>query len=178
MEQKRTRGRPKGTEIDDSHHLNLVADLMVKEPDLNKTPAIRRVVETHFREHEQSKLQRRLLRKWNKTSEERLAEAKARRDEAQKVCPNYGNSRMDDLVAASHFAALNTLQPTFLDRILAEIQRAQTMIEPYQRIADALNSPVLKAVQEQQRLIDIIDPPATRAIRKQLELIKLATGGF
>ena len=178
MEQKRKRGRLKGTQINDSRPLNLVADLMIKEPDLKKTPAIRRVVEANFREHDHSKTIRRLLRRWKDQGEERLAEAKARRDEAKIESTNYGSKPMNDLVAASHFAALNTLQPTLLDRTLAEIQRAQKMMEPYQRIADALNSPALKAVQEQQHLMDIIDPPATREIRKHLELIKLATAGF
>lgn len=81
MTPKRPRGRPKGSCLNDARHLDAVADLLLREPGLKKTPAISNVVQKAFPEHQWSAVERRLLRKWNQTGEERLQAAQERRDE-------------------------------------------------------------------------------------------------
>ncbi len=78
MTDKRSRGRPKGTGKKDDHHLDAVADLLVRQSELKKTPAISQIAQKAFPEHQWEAAERRLLRKWNKTADERLEAAKER----------------------------------------------------------------------------------------------------
>ncbi len=80
----RTPGRPRGSSrYKDGPHLDAVADLLVSEPKLRKTPAIGRIVRKRHpeRSHDWSSIERRLLRKWNREAEERLAAARERHEE-------------------------------------------------------------------------------------------------
>lgn len=115
MEQKRTRGRPKGTGHKDGPYLDQVADLMLAEPGMKKTPAITRIVTKNF-PHVANPLsvERRLQRKWDKTQNERMAAARERRAEARKAaCRSpYG----DDL-------------QVLIERITREAQRQQEALD-------------------------------------------------
>ena len=86
MDERRNRGgRPRGSGKDDSRDLNRVADLMAKDRNLKKTPAISRVVMDRHPPHHWQKMERRLLRKWNLTGEDRLNEARQRLDERRRI---------------------------------------------------------------------------------------------
>ena len=146
------RGRPKGSGIDDRRHLERVAELMVRDASLKKTPAIRRVVAEAFAEHHWSAAERRLLRKWNASSEERLAEARERHEERSRRTvvrvPRMGNG----------FASL--AQPGLFD----QIRQATSFTDQLTSFGG-----FAEAVAGMDRIRDLIDPPGLRAVREQME---------
>ncbi|MGC1494736.1 MAG: hypothetical protein WA790_02935 [Sulfitobacter sp.] len=165
MKQKRPRGRPKGTEINDSRYLDKVADLIAKQPELKKTPAIARVVTQHFPEHQHSKVERRLLRKWNKTSEERLAAAKERHDEARR--PVVGST-----------TGAGRVSRNFID-LASGLHGANALAAKIEELA---NPKWLRVYEQQaalaQRMQDIVDPPFMRRIREQQERVDRIMRGY
>lgn len=75
-ERKNKGGRPRGSGKDDSKELNMVADMMVRDPGLKMTAAIKKLAGKLFRPTEQEAAVRRLQRKWTDSADERLAEAR------------------------------------------------------------------------------------------------------
>ena len=176
MQNKRPRGRPKGTEKNDGRYLDQVADLMVKDKSLKKTPAIARIVEKNFSPHEYSKMERRLLRKWNKTSAERLAAARERQAEARKsVSHSGGGVQIGSVMAAMESSlgighALRAIQPSHLGSIGATMLHQDQIAK---QMDDLINPPGLHYLQEQERMMqryrDMVDPPYLRQMREQEE---------
>jgi hypothetical protein len=78
-------GRPRGTGKKDGADLDAVADLLVSKPSMRKTPAIAQVVQNRHpdRSHEWAAIERRLLRKWGESGEERMKAAQARHHERE-----------------------------------------------------------------------------------------------
>ena len=100
-------GRPRGSGINDNRDLDAVADLLVCEPELKKTPAISRVVQKRHSDHQHQwpAVERRLLRKWNQTAEERLATAQERKEERRnrttyRSAPHHASSSSMSCLAA------------------------------------------------------------------------------
>ena len=163
MTNKRLRGRPKGTAINDAKYLNEVATLMVRDPELKKTPTISRIVQKYFQEHRWQSVERRLLRKWNETGAERIEEAKLQYAEEQ--------------------ASNNKTTTKIVTRSPAELGNAYRLMEQTHQIGKMMdriaNPPALRAVMEQQKRIqDAIDPPALRLFREQNDAIKRAMRPF
>lgn len=163
MTTKRGRGRPKGSTIkSDAQHLDAIADLMVRNPDLKKTPAISQVVQKAFPEQKWEAAERRLLRKWNETVEERLEAAQERRRE----------ERQSRSLPAHELVSRSTGVFADLAAGLAMSKQMQDIIDP----------PALRFIRQQQeemqRIQDMIDPPFMRQIRDQSELMKKALGHF
>lgn len=184
MRSKRMRGRPKGSSRyteGDAKMLERVADLLVKEPNLKKTPAIARVVrEAVLQSHLWDAAERRLLRRWEKTGEERLRAARERRDDAireqraMRVVP-----RMDGFGAVTGIAGVTEGLSAFA--ALQQAERALGSSALRQAMA-ALESPAMKLFSEHARqtqaLRDLADPPALREFRRAMELIKRSSKLF
>ena len=79
--QNRPRGRPRGTGKNDTPFLQQVADLIVEDPNLRKTTAIKRVLDlTHLKPGEmENTVIRRLQHKWKIEGPRLLEEARGRR---------------------------------------------------------------------------------------------------
>lgn len=158
MNDKRPRGRPKGTGIEDDPHLDAVANLIVRQPGLKKTPAISQIVQEAFPENQWSAAERRLLRKWDKSAKERLKAAQERYDEESKVESVPATDRHSQQTGANNFAAelarMNSfareMQTTFNPRFIQELREQASIM---------------------QKLRDIVDPPMLREMRKQSEMI-------
>jgi len=159
MTTKRSRGRPKGTTMNDERHLDAVADLIVRTPDLKKTPAISKIVMKAFPEQNWPAAERRLLRKWNETACERLEAAQQRRDEER-------SSRVVRRTIPS-----GTLFPD-MSGIRADMIPAQSIFKDMQNLIDP---PTLRRIREQaERMLNVIDPPTLRHIREQTEMMRKA----
>ena len=174
MEKKRRRGRPKGTQIDDGRYLNEVADLMIKEPRLKKTPAINRVVLHNFRDHEYNKVQRRLLRKWNETCDERLAAARERRAKTRSESMYEWIGQRNDAFAGTNIGIVvqqlqDSIGPTGLQAI-------QSPIEALRRMQDSIGPTRLQAIQSSiealRRLHDSLEPTILRRMCEFAELAR------
>ena len=77
--EKRQRGRPRGSGKDDSGTLARVADLLVCEPSLKATTAMKRILpERDWGASDATTLVRRLQAKWKSTHETELAAARER----------------------------------------------------------------------------------------------------
>lgn len=170
MTKKRSRGRPKGTAINDARHIEAVADVMVRNPDLKKTPAISQIVQKAFPQHQWQAAERRILRKWNETARERLEEARERRDE------HYQASKEQAKRAHAVSRSLTLKQSPSV----SEAIKAATSFQD--RIEGIFDIPGLRAIQEQaeqmRRLQDLIDPPVLRRLREQTEMMQKAFRGF
>ncbi len=167
MSTKRGRGRPKGSTIkSDAQHLDAVADLMVRNPDLKKTPAISKVVQKAFPQQKWEAAERRLLRKWNDTAEERLEAAEERREEERQ------SRTVARSLPSSQLFSGNT-------GVFADLAAGFAMSKQMQ---DIIDPPALRFLRKQeedmQRIRDMIDPPFMRKIREQSELMKKAFGHF
>ena len=147
------RGRPKGSGIDDRRHLERVAKLMVRDASLKKTPAIRQVVAEAFAEHHWSAAERRILRKWNASSEERLAEARERHEE---------RARRVVVPVPRAWNGFPGLPPKHL---LDQVRQAQSIADQIMPVGG-----IMEAMAEMDRIRDLIDPPGMRAIRQQMEM--------
>lgn len=169
MTEKRPRGRPKGSGIKDDRHLDAVADLLVRQPALKKTPAISRIVQNAFPDHKWESAERRFLRKWNKSAEERLEAARERyveeRRERRAVRSIPASDLISQITGASSFAA--------------EMSRMNSYAREVQEM---LNPSTLQMIREQasiaQQMRDMIDPPMLRQMREQTEMINKMFSGF
>jgi|GEM_PF-3049764 len=151
MTERKKRGRPKGTTINDSKHLDAVADLIIKNPSLKKTPAIARIVEKAFPQQNWEAANRRLLRKWNETEKERLATAKERLQEER-------NSQAASTTTSIHETLRRIKEPISALRRLEELDIL-------------VNPPIITALKRNQELMDKINSPALRALQRQQKII-------
>ncbi len=169
MTQKRPRGRPKGSGIKDDRYLDAIADLMVRQPNLKKTPAVSQVVQKAFDQHHWSAAERRLLRKWNNSAEERLEAAQERYAEERRErrgAPPIGISGLISELTKTYGGVAETNSLNLLAREMQE----------------RLNPPYLQGLREHaiamQQLRDSLDIPFLRELREQNEMIRKALNGF
>lgn len=170
MTDNRPRGRPKGTGIKDDQHLDAVANLIVRQPSLKKTPAISQIVQKAFPEHQWSAAERRLLRKWNKTAGERLEAAQERYEEEKrdrrKVRSVPASDLLSQLTGTQHsLAAEMARQNSFA------LQMQELLNPAFKQVLDEQASRV-------QQMRDVIDPLLLREARKQSEMINKIIRGF
>jgi hypothetical protein len=169
MTDKRPRGRPKGSGIEDGHHLDAVADLLVRHPGLKKTPAISQIVQKAFPQHQWIAAERRLQRKWNPSAGERLEAARER----------YAEERRERRAVRSIPASDLISQITGVSSFAAEMARMNSYAREVQEM---LNPSTLQMIREQasiaQQMRDMIDPPMLRQMREQTEMINKMLRGF
>lgn len=171
MNTKRTRGRPKGTGIKDDRHLDEIADLLVKNPIMKKTPAIARVVEKRFPAHKWAATERRLLRKWNITAAERMAAAEERQLENRKsrrvLSPVFPTN------LAVSLEGLGALQHEFdgLKSKMSEI--AESLRSPLERFADEQTAMARRMQQASQSMTWCFESPLQKLAREQAEQANL-----
>ncbi|MBN2973983.1 hypothetical protein JW805_18415 [Roseomonas aeriglobus] len=189
---KRSRGRPVGTGLNDGPTLKKVADMIVANPSLRPTTAIRRALD----KPEPSSI-RRLQVKWKAGKAQYMAEAQARRAAAsmpaRRVSAPY-SPRTGRHIAEAHRKMQEALGPGF--RAAQEMMNspgmraAQEAARRYQEspalraIEEFRNSPTMRAIEELQnnptvRLMrELQDSPMMRAAREMEKVQRLINGGF
>lgn len=189
---KRSRGRPVGTGLDDGPTLKKVADMIVANPSLRPTTAIRRALD----KPEPSNI-RRLQVKWKAGKAEYMVEAQARRAAASmpahRVTAPYSPRTGRNIVEA-HRKMQEALGPGF--RAAQEMMNspgmraAQEAARRYQEspalraIEEFRNSPTMRAIEELQnnptvRLMrELQDSPMMRAAREMEKVQRLINRGF
>lgn len=140
---KRGRGRPVGTGYNDAPTLEKMADLMVAQPTLKATTAIRRILG----QPGPSQI-RRLQVKWKEGAAAFLAAAQARRA----VAPAPARR-----VSASH-------SPRTVRQIMEASRRVQEMMPSIRAAQELMNTPGMLAAQEAARRF--YDSPAAQAMRE------------
>lgn len=141
---KRSRGRPRGTGLNDSPALRKVADLLATDPVLKPTTAIKRVLDKP-----DETAVRRLQGKWKDHGAKYLADAQARR--AAVPAPTRRTS-------ASY-------SPHTARQVFEAHKRMQDALSPAMRAAqEMMNSPAMLAAQEAARRFQ--ESPAMRAIEE------------
>jgi hypothetical protein len=134
---KRPRGRPRGSGIDDSTELARVADLLVRNPSLKPSSAMKRVMQDHQGRETPQTLLRRWQVKWKAKGASFLAAA---RDRAS--TPSYAPSPVP--------SDLNWM------RLISDAQNSPWV----QLVQEAQNSPLAKAMREMQ------NSPLAKAMRE------------
>jgi len=169
---KRTRGRPRGTGLDDGPTLRTVADMLAADPSLKPTTAIR-----HALDKPTETAVRRLQGKWQHHGAQYRADAQARRSvvpmPVRRPSPPYSprtarqmmeaHRRMQEALGPSIRAAQELANsPGFM----AAQEAARRLQEsPALRAAQELaNSPAFLAAQEAARRIH--ESPSVRAMRE------------
>jgi len=124
--QKRARGRPPGTGLDDTSQLVVVADMMLADPSLKATTAMRRAFTGIGPSH-----LRRLQAKWRKGSSRFVMAAR------EKVRPRVETANdVRGMSATPSLAALEALLPSresllAMERLLEPIRRMQEAVRPF-----------------------------------------------
>ncbi len=176
----KTKGRPKGSEKDDSKALNAMADMIHANPALKPTPAMRR----HNPKIDVAEI-RRLQGKWKERKDTLLAAAQARTEVRRKQADTANLS-----VQGSGFLgteAARTARETYNSPLMRAMREIQD--NPASRaVREFQNNPTMRAIYEAQNgtAIQAIrafqEGPLGRALREIAEakehIAKLAGGGW
>ena len=133
---KRPRGRPKGSGKDDSKDLYRIADLLVADPSLKPTTAIKRIGR-----HNPSDI-RRLQVKWKATRDDLLAAANKRKVDAERerlVPAEYG--AFPDL--GEHLA--------YVEQLRRAMEGPTAQFAEQQRRLEEIFRPALKIVEQMEK---------------------------
>lgn len=174
---KKSKGRPKGSEKDDSRALSAMADMILADPALKPTPAIR----CHNPEASEAEI-RRLQSKWRERKDMLLTAARARAEARQRQeVRSSAPAGMHDLGAVAEAVRMaSEIYNSPEMRVMREIQNSPTMratrelhSSPTMRaIYEAQNSPAMRAVRE------FHSSPAARAIEEAHRKMNSLLGGF
>lgn len=157
MEPKKRRGRPTGSTLKgDLKLLHKMADLILKEPSLTPTTAIKRVVADWT-----ETIVHRLRGKWKKQRETLLAAARERQDATAASGSSVSDNRMPTGLF-DHFAAIDAARK-LLDspavRLMREMQnhplvKMQRLLDsnPNLKMLTMKTHPVFEMLKEQERL--------------------------
>ena len=156
---KRSRGRPKGSGKDDSAFLKRVADLLLQNPDMKPTTAIKRVIGV-----DNPSNIRRLQVKWKANREALLAAARERKAEAEDVAAApRGSGMMPDLAAiTNHMEQVRRTMGGPGAQISEQMKLLEQAFGPFQKM--------MKEIQNQQRMISNILGPREELRRISAEL--------
>jgi hypothetical protein len=150
MEPKKQRGRPKGTVIPtDRRVLSSMADLLLKEPALRPTAAIKRILPDWT-----DSVVHRLTGKWRKQKEALLADARQRQDAREVRGTTTGGIR-----AGGSMANLMDQMRAIHDNPAVRAAREMANSPAMKAMQEMQNSPVMRAIREIQ------DNPTMRAIK-------------
>ncbi len=175
---KRGRGRPIGTGKDDAPTLSKVADLIVANPALRPTTAIKRVLDRL-----DPSIIRRLQVKWRAGKEEYLAQARSRRAvtvaPARRASVSYSprtarqlmaaQRAMQDALGGSHLASVQAALNDPGLRAMREVMSSPAMQEAMRRYQE---SPAMKAIEEfrssptMRAIEELHNSPTMRAMRE------------
>ncbi len=160
--EKRPRGRPRGSGKNDTPYLAQVADLMVSDPSLKPTTAMKRVMLGHKWTETDQTLIRRWQVKWKADGVSLLAAARER-------------ARPKSIVYASKY-----YPRTATEQLMEQQRRMQDLIDPphmrvlreyEQHMRDLIDPPYMRWFREQeQRMRNFVDPPYMRELRRMDEL--------
>ena len=151
MEPKKPRGRPKGTVIPtDQRVLNALADLLLREPTLRPTPAIKRLVPDWT-----DSVVHRLMGKWRKDQQALLAKARQRQEAKAARAASAGSAPVGGSMG-SLAAQIRAIHESPALRAAHEMMNSPAM-KAMREIAD---SPTMRAMRE------IHNSPAMRAVRE------------
>lgn len=193
---KRGRGRPRGTGLNDAPTLRKVADMLTADPALKPTRAIKRILDTPS-----ETTVRRLQGKWRTGRTAYLADAEGRRAAqlvpVRRATTPYSPRTARHLLEA-HQKMQEALRPSM--RVAQELATSRQFIEaqetarrfqenPALRAARELaNSPAFLAVQEATRRInedptmramrELQESPTMRAVREAQAQMHKLIGGF
>lgn len=189
---KRSRGRPVGTGLDDGPTLKKVADMIVANPSLRPTTAIRRVLD----KPEPSNI-RRLQVKWKAGKAEYMAEAQARCTAAstplRRVSTPYSPRTARNIVETHRkmqealgpgFRAAQGMMNTPGMRAAQEAARRYQESPTLRAIEEFRNSPRMRAIEEFQNsptmraMHELQDSPIMRAARELEKVQRLISGKF
>jgi hypothetical protein len=150
MEPKKPRGRPKGTDIPtDRRVLNALADILLREPALKPTTAIKRLVPDWT-----ESVVHRLMGKWRKGRLALLADAQ-KRQEAKATRADAAGSAPVGGSMGSLAAQMRAIHESPSLRAAHEMMNSPAM----KAIREIADSPAMRAMREIQ------DSPALRAVR-------------
>ena len=178
---KRLRGRPKGSGKNDLPTLEEVADLIVAEPSLRPTTAMKRVKASRRNWGATDEtLLRRWQIKWKQDGETLLVMARERARPATNVS---NNSSLPSFAGRPDWLGqLETLANSPQMRAMAAYANSPAMkaMEAFansptrKELETYANSPTMKAViaigEQQRKIWDLVDPPFMREIRRIAEL--------
>lgn len=189
---KRGRGRPRGTGLDDSATLKKMADMIVANPALRPTTAIKRALE-----RPNPATIRRLQGKWTAMSAEYLADAQARR--AVKPAPvrraaapyslrtgrqiaEAQRKMYDALGVNSGIRAAHEMLNSPAMQAAREAARHYQESPAMRAIEEMRNSPTMRAIEEfensptMRAIRQLEDSPGMRAIREAEATMRLLDG--
>lgn len=184
---KRGRGRPIGTGLNDAPILNRIADMIVADPALRPTTAIRRCLDKPG-----SSNIRRLQVKWKAGAADYLAQARKRRaaalapTPARRVNGGYTPHTARQIMEAQRKMLASLDSPTL--RAAREMMNSPAMLaaqeaarriqeSPAMRAIEYMNSPTMRAMRElhdsptMRAMREMQDSPAMRAVREASEEI-------
>lgn len=149
----RRRGRPCGTGKNDTSHLRRVADLLIENPKMTATSAMKQILRTD--EDNTATLEsrvRRLQGKWRREKEVHLSDARAR----MRACTEVRRAQVSGARLNEIASALGVVQ----SGAIAQIMKAASLAEsPASRAFKMLH-------EDQERWKNLLDPSG---IRKMLE---------
>lgn len=173
---KRKRGRPTGTGKNDTLYLQRIADLLLAEPKLKPTTAIKRVI---FKRADQSEqditLVRRLQGKWQTVGPELLQVARQRAEQkaaADKIVPVRTGGRATSRLyneAIGQMALTDTL---------SRMTRGLDISRSLEKAMNPFGDTISKIMEQERRFRDLMDPPALRAMRELNERIERMMNPF
>jgi hypothetical protein len=183
IDDRKRRGRPKGTELDDSVMLAAIADMLFAHPVMKATTAMRQIkfdasdAEIH-----------RWQDKWKRRKSGLMSEAKARDGEARRKAADkrtVGYSAVDTIRFASSLTGLPTLDPIWKIMKSPEMQLIQELYKngTMQAIRELKKTEIAAARQmaedTRQAREMFADPSlkeALMAIEEQREAMRALTG--
>ena len=142
------KGRPKGSEKDDSAALAAIADMILADPTLRPTTAMRR-----YKKKAPPSEIRRLQVKWKERGETLLAQAQARAEVCKAAQASVGSSRR---LSIAQLAAMGG----FLGTPAIRAARGLDLSPGLKAFVEYQNSPAIKLIRE------IEESPAMRLIRQ------------
>jgi hypothetical protein len=151
---KRSRGRPRGSGKNDDRHLAQVADLLVQEPSLTATAAMKRIMSNcnDWDAASEPALIRRWQSKWKLNGEALLV--KARNNVYPKPASSDGSNGYPRPITGTVWL------------------QCERMMDQQRRIQDLIDPPYMRFFREAQRMRDLIDPPYMRALREQAQRLR------
>ena len=174
---KRPRGRPPGEGKKDSRYLMQVADLLVRDPSLKPTTAMKRVMcsRKDWDETDETLLRRWQI-KWKKNGESFLGAARERSlpkpvSSGTAYYPNTGagtpNPLQEQFMRDSRMRDI--LDPPGM-RLMRQMERQEKLMRD---MIDPPGARMMRKMEQQERIMrDIIDPPLMRKLRQQDEIMR------
>ena len=173
MTTKRSRGRPPGTGKNDTPDLAQVADVIVADPKLKPTTAMKRVIAKRKEWQESdATLLRRWQGKWKEAGAALLTAAKERaannlRSSAGYAPTSYVGSLYEN---GPEWRAMNAARA--LSEAVMRPLRAIEESPAFKIMQHIENSPEMKAMREMKRLQNLYDPLILREIREQERIMR------